>query len=129
MSETIMKGRDVAAPVKQITFMGQRYAMKFNNRAARIAEDIYADQYGADIGYYAIMAEVAMPKHRALMALIYAGIKAAGADVTWEDFDENFRITDVDGVAQAVRHGVIQSLPDEDPDGNPEEKNAPTPTE
>ena len=43
MSETIMKGRDVAAPVKQLTFMGQRYAMKFNNRAARIAEDIYAD--------------------------------------------------------------------------------------
>ena len=124
-----MKGRDVAAPVKGITFKGQRYPMKFNNNAARIAEDIYADVYGKDIGYYGIMNEVAVPRHRALMALIYAGIVAGGADVTWEDFDENFRITDVDGVAQAVRSGVIQSLPDEDPDADPDEKNVQTPTE
>ena len=111
-----IRGRDMAAPEKCVTFNGQIWPLKFNNRAARIAEDVYAEQFGRDVGYYAILAEVAVPKHRAIMALVYAGITAAGAEVDWEDFDENFRITDIEGVSRAVQMGVIQSLPDEDPD-------------
>lgn len=129
-TQETMRGRDVAAPVQHVVFNGQRYPMKFNNRAARITEDIYADKYGHDIGYYAIINEVAIPKHRAIMAMVYAGIVAAGADVTWEDFEENFRLTDIDGVSQAIHKGVMQSLPDEDPDAEDDEKNAETtPTE
>lgn len=123
MSTETMKGRDVAAPVEYIQYDGKRYPMKFNNRAARITEDIYADKYGRDIGYYAIISEVAIPKHRAIMAMTYAGIVAAGADIAWEDFEENFKLTDIEGVSQAIHKGVMQSLPDEDPDEGEDEKN------
>lgn len=120
----IMKGRDVAAPVKYVVFNGQRYPMKFNNRSARIAEDIYADKYGLDIGFYGVLAEMAIPMHRAIMAMVYAGIVASGAKVAWEDFDENFKLTDVEGVAEAIRQGVMQSLPEEDPTESKDGKNA-----
>ena len=123
MNTETMKGRDVAAPVEYIQYNGKRYPMKFNNRAARITEDIYADKYDRDIGYYAIISEVAIPKHRAIMAMVYAGIVAAGADVTWEDFEENFKLTDIEGVSQAIHKGIMQSLPDEDPDEGEDEKN------
>ncbi|MBR6571553.1 MAG: hypothetical protein IKK75_13980 [Clostridia bacterium] len=126
---TVMKGRDIAAPMESVTFMGQRMPMKFNNRAALVAENVYADHFGRDIGYYAIMTEAAIPKHSALMAMIYGGIVAAGAAVAWEDFEEHFRITDVDGVSEAVHRAVLRSLPDEDPDKDPgDEKNAQTTT-
>lgn len=114
MSSQPIKGRDVDAPIKYINFKGQRLPLVFNNRSARIAEDIYAEKYGKDIGYYAIIAEMVIPRHRALMALIYAGITACGAQVTWEDFDDNFRLTDIDGLTQMVRNGIIDSLPEEE---------------
>lgn len=122
-----VRGRDVAAPIQHVTYQGERYPMKFNNKAARITEDVYEEQYGKDIGYYGVLAEVGIPKHRAIMAMVYGGIVAAGADVTWEDFEENFKLTSIESVAQAIRKGAVQSLPDEDPD---EGKNVEaTPTE
>ena len=116
-----MKGRDISAPVQHVVFNGKRYPMIFNNRAARITEDIYSDVFGRDIGYYGILNEVAVPKHRAIMAVVFAGIVAAGADVTWEDFDENFKLSDVEGVTEAIRKGMIESLPDDDPDADDSE--------
>ena len=127
----VMKGRDISAPVQHVVFNGQRYPMIFNNRAARITEDVYSDQYGREVGYYTVLNEVAIPKHRAIMAVVYAGIVAAGADISREEFDENFKLTDIEGVTEAIRKGVLESLPDEDPEGeDPESKNAAaTPTE
>lgn len=123
-----MKGRDVSAPVRHITFKGQRLPMVFNNLAARITEDIYEDKYHRDIGYYGVINEMAIPKHRALMAMVYAGIVAGGADVTWEDFEENFKLGDIEGMTEAIRRAVVQSLPDEDPDDDGKNAEA-TPTE
>lgn len=124
---TYKRGRDIAAPMSTIEFQGKHIPIKFSNRAARIAEDIYAEEFGCDIGYYAILAEVAVPKHRALMAVLYGAVAAAGNPISWQEFDENFHLTDVPGVAAAIRRGTMDSLPQEDPDdaGNPEA----TPTE
>lgn len=122
-AQETMRGRDVAAPVQYVAYDGQRYPMKFSNLAARIAEDVYAEKYGRDIGYYAIIGEVAIPKHRAIMAMVYAGIVAAGAEVEWDDFEDKFRLTDIEGISQAIHKGVVQSLPDEDPDTPDDGKN------
>lgn len=127
MSETI-KGRDIGAPIEYIEFRGERVPLKFNNRAARIAEDIYAGEYGRDVGYYDIIAEMAVPKHRAMMAIIYGGMVAAGSAVTWEEFDEHFRLTDVPGVTETILRGTMASLPTEDPDDDGKKLKA-TPTE
>ncbi len=50
------RGRDVAAPVNEITLDGKRYALVFSNKAARVAEDVYEQQYGQDVGYAGILA-------------------------------------------------------------------------
>ena len=127
MSDTI-RGRDIGAPIEHVEFRGVRVPIKFNNRAARIAEDVYASEYGRDLGYYDIIAEVAVPKHRAIMAVVYGGMVAAGSDVTWEDFDEHFRLTDVPGVSEAILRGTMASLPTDDPDDDGKNLKA-TPTE
>lgn len=127
---TEKRGRDVAAPVQYVNFDGNRYPMLFNNRAARITEDVYEEKLGRDIGYYGVLAEAAIPKHRAIMAMVYAGIVAGGADVSWEDFEEKFQLTDIDGVLESIQKGVIQSLPDDEPGEEGDEKNPQTtPTE
>ena len=127
MSKAI-RGRDMSAPIEHIDFHGERVPLKFNNRAARIAEDVYASEYGRDVGYYDIIAEVAVPKHRAIMAVVYGGMVAAGSAVTWEDFDENFHLTDVPGVSDAILRGTMASLPTDDPDDDGKNPRA-TPTE
>ncbi|MDR3050925.1 MAG: hypothetical protein LBU67_04315, partial [Oscillospiraceae bacterium] len=52
-------GRDLSQGAHTVTINGVRYTLKFNNHSARVAEDIYADVYGRDIGYYAILSEYA----------------------------------------------------------------------
>ena len=45
------RGRDMSAPVEFITLNGTQYKTVYNNQTARIAEDVYEQQYGKDVGY------------------------------------------------------------------------------
>ena len=114
MSEKIEKARDITAPYKRVTLDGQTYGLVFNNKAARVAEAVYEDEYGRDTGYYDILQEMAMRKHRAMMAVLYGALVAGGAEMTWEDFDAKFTLASIDGFAEILRAGVIESLPDDD---------------
>ncbi len=116
------RGRDVAAPERAIICDGKRYPLVFNNRTARLVEDVY-DQYlgRGDLGYYDAMNELATPKHRALMAFMYAAIVSGGGNVAWEDFEKDFRLDDIEGMAATIRTAVVESLP-EAPEDEP--KNA-----
>lgn len=107
------RGRDVAAPERAIIWNGKRYVLTFNNRTARLVEDIYDQHMGrGDLGYYDAMNELAVPKHRALMAFMYAAIVSGGGDVAWEDFEKDFRLDDIEGMAAAIRTAVADSLPE-----------------
>ena len=108
-----IKGRDISAPVRHVTWNGQQYPMIYNNRTARIVEDVYAQEYGyPEKGYYDALAELAIPKHRAVMAMAYAAIRAAGVEISFEEFDERFAITDIEGMREAMQKAVLESLPD-----------------
>ena len=123
MSKAI-RGRDMGAPIEHIDFHGARVPLKFNNRAARIYELLC----NGIVGYYDIIAEVAVPKHRAIMAVIYGAMVAAGSAVTWAEFDEHFHLTDVPGVSEAILRGTMASLPTDDPEDDGKNPQA-TPTE
>lgn len=111
------KGRDVSAPVRHVTFGGKSYPMVYNNTTARIAEDVYAEYYGhPEKGYYDVLDELAVPKHRAVMAMAFAAIRAGSPEVTWEEFDEKFRLTDIEGMRHAIQQAVLDSLPDPEED-------------
>jgi len=108
------RGRDLAAPEMAVTLNGTRYVLKFNNKAARVCEDVYAEQYGRDVGYYAILKEASRFMHRALMALYYGALIGGGADVSWEAFDEQFTISEIEGASEALLRIITQALPEHD---------------
>lgn len=107
----IQTGRDLSQSARAITIEGVRYTLKFNNRAARIAEDIYADEYGRDIGYYAILEEAAKHRHGALMAIYYGALVAGGQDMSWEFFDDAFTLNSIEGISDIIQQGIAESLP------------------
>lgn len=112
MPENIDKGRDVSAPERLIRFGDQEYKLVFNNATARTVEDIYDQRYGhPEKGYYDVLNELAIPKHRALMAVAYAAILEGGGKVSWEEFEDRFRLTDIVGLKDQLQAAVIDSLP------------------
>ena len=112
-----VKGADVSAPVRHVKFDGAEYPMVYSNRTARIVEDVYAEEYGhPELGYYDVLSELVVPKHRAVMALAYAAIRAGGAEVTFSDFDERFLITDIEGMRESMQAAVLATLPEADGD-------------
>lgn len=114
-----MKGQDIAAPVKTVTLEGTRYELKFSNRAARIAEDVYNDQFGRDVNYLDILREMAEMKHRALLAIVYGALIAGGGSMPYDEFEDKFTYDCIDGLRDVIRKGVFDALPEAD-----EEKNA-----
>ena len=117
------RGRDVSAPVTHITIDGRRYALAFNNRSARIAEDIYEQVYGKDVGYAEILAALAKFKYKAVMAMFYGAMVAGGAEIDWETFDEKFKLDSIDGIREIIAKGVIDALPKDNEGSEAEDKN------
>lgn len=116
----IVTGRDLSVSAKHITIGGTQYTLKFNNNSARIAEDVYAEQFKKDIGYYEILEQATKLKHAALMALYYGAMVAGGTDMPWADFDDQFTLTSIEGmdaIIQAVLDGAVSSLPTPTEDG------------
>lgn len=109
-----VRGRDIAAPEMAVTLGKTRYVLIFNNKAARVCEDIYAEQYGRDVGYYAILKEASRFMHRALMALYYGALIGGGAEMSWEKFDELFSVSAIDGMAEVLQKAIARSLPEHD---------------
>lgn len=114
------RGRYVAAPIKEIELNGKRYALLFSNRAARVAEDVYEQQYGQDVGYADILTDLTKFKYKAVMAVFYGALIAGGTDMSWEDFDTNFKLDSIPGIKEIITKGVLDSLPKADTQGDDE---------
>ena len=110
----IMRGQDIAAPVKTVTLEGKTYELVFSNKAARIAEDVYNDQYGRDANYLEILKDMAAMKHRALLAVVYGALIAGGGDMTYDAFEEAFTYDCIDALREIIRKGVFEALPEAD---------------
>lgn len=126
------KARDVSAPIKTLTIGGKTYPLVFSNMAARIAEDVYELAYGKDVGYQYILNALARNKYSATMALLFGALRAGGATMEWEEFDQVFKLTQLDGIKELLQQGVTQSLPVPEPEGEEgqkEENPTKTPTE
>lgn len=116
------KGRDVSAPITHITLNGTRYKLAFTNMAARVAEDVYEQQYGQDMGYANILAALTKFKYKAVMAMLYGALIAGGTSMSWDEFDAAFKLDSIDGIRDIILKGVADSLPKADASedaGNP----------
>ena len=110
--DNAQRGRDVSAPERTVTINDVQYTLVFSNRAARLAEDVYSEQYGRDMGYFDILDELSRRRYRAIMAIVYGALLAGGASLSWDEYDGAFTITSMDAVRQADLDGVVQALPD-----------------
>lgn len=116
------RGRDVSAPITHITLNGTRYKLAFTNMAARVAEDVYEQQYGQDMGYANILAALTKFKYKAVMAMFYGALIAGGTSMSWDEFDAAFKLDSIDGIRDIILKGVADSLPKADASedaGNP----------
>lgn len=111
MSENTQRGRDVSAPEQHVRIDGTEYTLRYSNKAARVAEDVYEQQYGLDKGYYDILIEMQRRKHRAIMAIVYGAMAAGGCEMPWNEFDQKFTLASLDAVRESVEAGIIASLP------------------
>ena len=97
------RGRDMSAPVEFITLNGTQYKTVYNNQTARIAEDVYEQQYGKDVGYGEILKGIAKGKYSAIMALFYDAIISGGAQL---------HLDSIEGVREIIARAVQKTLPD-----------------
>lgn len=110
-----VKGRDLTAPNRTVTLGGETHQLTFNNRAARIAEDVYEDVYRrADMGYFNILDEAGKGKYRAIQAIYYGALIAGGTPMSFEEFDAHFSLASIDGVQEIIMAELSKSLPPED---------------
>ena len=110
-----IRARDLTAPVTKMVFDGQEYPLRFDLNTFRIAEDIYADEFGKDKNFAEIALELTKGRLGAIMAMYYAALKSAGAEIGWAHFQANFRLTDIPGVKERMTQLVADALPDVDP--------------
>lgn len=108
------RGRDMSAPITHITLNGTRYQLAFTNMAARVAEDVYEQQYGQDVGYADILAALTKFKYKAVMAMLYGALIAGGTSMSWDEFDAAFKLDSIDGIRDIILKGVVDSLPKAD---------------
>lgn len=107
----------MAAPVNEITLDGKRYALVFSNKAARVAEDVYEQQYGQDAGYADILTALTKFKYKAVMAVFYGALVAGGTDMSWDEFDATFKLDSIPGIREIITKGVVDALPKADTKG------------
>ena len=108
------RGRDMSAPITHITLNGTRYKLAFTNMAARVAEDVYEQQYGQDVGYADILTALTKFKYKAVMAMLYGALIAGGTSMSWDEFDAAFKLDSIDGIFDIILKGVADSLPKAD---------------
>lgn len=108
------RGRNMSAPITHITLNGTRYKLAFANMAARVAEDVYEQQYGQDVGYADILAALTKFKYKAVMAMLYGALIAGGTSMSWDEFDAAFKLDSIDGIRDIILKGVADSLPKAD---------------
>lgn len=106
------KGRNLMAPVDTLTLGGETYPLRLDLNAFRIAEDVYADEYGKDKNFAEISLELTKGRIGAIMAVFYGGIVSAGAKITWANFAEVFKLTDIPGVKEKMIEMLADALPD-----------------
>ena len=105
------RARDVSAPIQFITLDGTRYKLAFTNRAARLAEDVYEQVYGRDVGYTEILKALSNHTYHPVRAVFYGALRAGGAEKDWEPVDKLFKLESIEGIREIIVQGVVDALP------------------
>ncbi|MCR4622108.1 MAG: hypothetical protein K5663_08510 [Clostridiales bacterium] len=119
------KGRDLGPQILRLKWRGEELELKFSNDSLRIAEDVYDEIYRkSECDWTAILMDLSKGKSGAIMAVYFGALKGRLRDLSWDEFSDNFRLTDIPEVSEQLAKAVDASLPDAEQDGQAEPKNA-----
>lgn len=107
-----MMAKDVSAPIRRMKIDGVQYELVFNNRFIREVETIYDAEYHCPKPAPMIFAEGQAGMMRALYALFYAAARSGGLKMTYQEFENQFSLLDVEGVQEMLNQGISDALPD-----------------
>lgn len=111
MAEKIM-ARDMSAPRKTIVVNGQEYTLAFDCNTLRICEDVYEDHYKRQKNFAEIADELARNRLGAIMAILYASLISGGADLSWQQYTEWFRLENLSSISESLVAGITEALPE-----------------
>jgi len=111
---TQTKLTDMGARNLELNFNGTHYSVPFNNKAMRCAEQVYEDQYEKpNADWIEILKDLTNGKLRAVQAVYFGALHAAHPEISWDEFDASFNLSDVPAVANALGKAISNAMPDE----------------
>ena len=122
-----VRARDLTAPAQTMEFDGQERTLRFDMNTFRIAEDVYADEYGKDRNFAEIALELTKGRLGAIMAVYYGALVSGGMQLSWEHFSGTFKLTDIPGVKDQLTIMLADALPDPEDSGAPLQAGAEAP--
>lgn len=121
MAET-MTAELITAPVIEIQIMGEKRELRFDNRAAMMAERYWRETTGQRVSYFFILGEVNSRTYGGLMAVAYGALASAEmrrnlsrtapkAITSARAFEEGVGFDEILGAMEEIRTAVDSSLP------------------
>ena len=130
MAENLQKseimGRDISRPVDSMELDGVTYPLAFDLNAMRLAEDIYDLQYHRNESYLIIVQHLAAGRIGAIMAVLYGALVSGGLEISWQTFNEKFKLVDIPGFKDFLMANVLKALPEADGKKEADPTTAPT---
>lgn len=118
------KARDLRPSILSIKWDGELMELKFNNTALAAAEDVYDNVYHKQPCHWsAILEDLIKGKAGAIMAVYYAALKGRLPELTWDEFEDKFHLTDIPEVSDVLAEAIKKALP-ENEQGEQSGKNA-----
>ena len=114
LQKTEIKGRDISRPVDSMELDGVTYPLAFDTNAMRVAEDVYDLQYHRNDSFLVIMQHLAAGRIGAIMAVLYGALNSGGLEISWEEFTNKFKLTDIPGFKDMLMANVRKALPEAD---------------
>lgn len=110
------KAKDLQPSTLRLSWDGEMLELKFNNRAMALAEDVYENVYFKQpCNWTAILSDLIKGKAGAVMAVYYGALKVKKPELTWDEFDDKFRLSDIPEVSEVLAGAINQALPDAEP--------------
>ena len=117
-----MTAEIITAPVIELELMGEKRELRFDNRAAMMAERYWRETTGQRISYFFILGELNARTYGGLLAVTYGALASAEMHrnrsrsvpkpvTSVRAFDEGVNMSEMLGCMEEVRLAVDRSLP------------------
>ena len=109
-------GSAISGKLLRIRWDDKNYDLRYTNAAMRNAEDVYDDIYHAETcDWTRILNDIAKGKLKGVMAVYFGALKTVLPRLTWQEFDDKFRLDMIEEVRNMMLSAVSNAMPEAAP--------------